>query len=361
MSSNPINTHQPSSSGGMSNSLFCCSLPDSYYSIDSEPTKVLLRFYGDQLSSCDISSQIEIFNLLSSKDLGPKLYGQFEDGRLEEFLPANSLTSEELMNDEISSVIAKKMASVHSLDAPIERKKTWIMDKLNEWVESIDGNSKLTGLDKPVRHSTVDIVRQLSVIDFKEEIKFLAGVFEKTRSPNVFSHNDLHQGNILLAECSKRRSSIAERIVFIDFEYCSYNYRAYDIANHFCEWCFEYDTPDYPHFTFFEKRFPSIDRQRDFIRHYLNQSKKLSAPINNLRVIGNGGNGTTTGTDSAINGHKFNGNCSEVTSDSEVEALLEEVQPFFMVSNLLWTIWCIKNARSSTINFGYWVSASWAL
>ena len=39
------------------------------------------------------------------------------------------------------------------------------------------------------------------------------------------------RGNILL-----RQNTRKPELVLIDFEYCSYNYRAFDIANHFVEW-----------------------------------------------------------------------------------------------------------------------------
>ena len=45
----------------------------------------------------------------------------------------------------------------------------------------------------------------------------------------MLSHNDLLANNILISE------SIDEKIHFIDYEYASYNYRTYDIADYFTE------------------------------------------------------------------------------------------------------------------------------
>lgn len=352
-------------SGGMSNTLFCCSLPDFALLSNGEPSQVLLRFYGDQSRNCDMSIQVEIFNLLSLKDLGPKLFGKFEDGRLEEFLPANSLTCDELMNHEISSIIARKLAVVHSLDVPIDKNNKWLKERYYEWLEFINKQEARPPFSEDTRQSTIDIANQLSAIDFDKEIKFLLAVIEKTHSPTVFSHNDLHQGNILLAKYSKRRPTSEERIVFIDFEYCSYNYRAYDIANHFCEWCFEYDTPDYPHFMFFADRFPSVDTQRDFARNYSDQSKH-SSDSSSKDSSSNGNvvvdektkkshcdNDSDSTSGKHLNGHSRNANNDHQTED---EVLLREIRPFFMAANLLWTLWCVKSAYCSTIRFGYWVS-----
>lgn len=365
-------------SGGMSNQLFRCSLPESTILTNGEPSQILLRIYGDQSRNCDMSIQLEIFSLLSSRELGPKLYGNFDDGRLEEFLPATSLTSEELMDSEISSIIAKKIATVHSLDVPIDRNSTWLTERLDEWSEFLVNLGGAIRFADGLSQSTKEIARKLLAIDFVREIKFLRGILAGTRSPIVFSHNDLHQGNILLAKYSKRRPTLEERIVLIDFEYCSYNYRAYDIANHFCEWCFEYDTLDYPHFEFYEDRFPSKSAQRNFIKNYVDQRRKLkslsrrnSQPLSrNGLIINNksddnriGGIGGC-GDKSSVNG-RCDFNCSTTSNgtnnnnklDREEDIILDEIKPFLMAANLLWTLWCIKSAHSSTIKFGYWEHA----
>lgn len=339
-----------------------------------------------------MSLQVQIFKLLSLKELGPKLYGDFEDGRLEEFLPANSLTCEELMNREISFIIARKMATVHSLDVPISKGNTWILDRFQEWVGFIEEQAKQPQFACGTRESTIKIANELLAIDYGKEIKFLCKVFDGTRSPIVFSHNDLHQGNILLVKPSKRRPILEKRVILIDFEYCSYNYRAYDIANHFCEWCFEYDTPEYPHFILFEDRFPSESTQREFIRNYLDQQKKLpnekqhqqngsttvapSPSVFNNGTLDNGSgskdnpcvanNGYTNGHRDVSNAHSSsnktkisNGTTpsTQSVSNDEIDIILNEVKPFCMAANLVWTLWCIKSAHSSNIKFGYWEHA----
>ena len=47
-------------------------------------------------------------------------------------------------------------------------------------------------------------------------------------SPVVLCHNDLLLTNILFNEKENK-------VTFIDFEYASQNYQAFDIANHFAE------------------------------------------------------------------------------------------------------------------------------
>ena len=328
-----------------------------------------------------MSLQVQIFKLLSFKELGPKLYADFEDGRLEEFLPAHSLTCEELMNRDISTIIAKKLAIVHSLDVPMDKSSAWIMDRFKEWLEFIETQERPLKFPEGTRETTIEIANELLKVNFSEEIKFLRQVFDGTRSPIVFSHNDLHQGNILLATPTKRRPLLEKRVILIDFEYCSYNYRAYDIANHFCEWCFEYDTPEYPHFALYQERFPSNDIQHEFVRNYLDQQKQLrqqqqannndeqqtNSEENKNRKDGSSninGNSKHCDNDGLTNGHHNHSHpnglpsTNGLTSYEEIEAILKEIKTFCMAANLVWTLWCIKTAHSSNIKFGYWVSST---
>lgn len=77
-------------------------------------------------------------------------------------------------------------------------------------------------------------------------------------SPVVFSHNDLQEGNILIRP---DHPLMEEKLVLIDFEYCSYNYRGFDLANHFCEWSFNYNINTYPNFIHEPADFPTIEEQ----------------------------------------------------------------------------------------------------
>lgn len=74
----------------------------------------------------------------------------------------------------------------------------------------------------------------------------------KIRSPVVFCHNDMQEGNILLREDIEEPT-----LVLIDFEYCSYNYRGFDLANHFIEWTYDYTKAEHPYYTAHKDHYPS--------------------------------------------------------------------------------------------------------
>ncbi|VDD75064.1 unnamed protein product [Mesocestoides corti] len=79
--------------GGLSNYLYVASLkPGTPVDSNSTPRKVFVRVYGELLRS-NINSVVldaVIFALLSEKRLGPKLYGVFPGGRIEEFVEVST-------------------------------------------------------------------------------------------------------------------------------------------------------------------------------------------------------------------------------------------------------------------------------
>ncbi|VDM28798.1 unnamed protein product [Toxocara canis] len=77
--------------GGMSNMLFLCRLPETHSALRDEPNKVLLRVYFNPETESHLVAESVIFTLLSERHLGPKLYGIFSGGRLEEYIPVRCI------------------------------------------------------------------------------------------------------------------------------------------------------------------------------------------------------------------------------------------------------------------------------
>ena len=72
----------------MTNYLYLCRLPKGMTPGRGEPHQVLLRIYGHvTTSNMDVLVHNSVvFALLAEKRLGPKPYGMFFDGRIEEFI-----------------------------------------------------------------------------------------------------------------------------------------------------------------------------------------------------------------------------------------------------------------------------------
>lgn len=62
-------------------------------------------------------------------------------------------------------------------------------------------------------------------------------------------------------------------LMIIDFEYCAYNYRGFDLANHFIEWMIDYTNKEYPFFFHKKEQYPNKEQQvRYFVIKHVFQS-----------------------------------------------------------------------------------------
>merc|ERR1719510_738731 len=102
-------------------------------------------------------------------------------------------------------------------------------------------------------------------IDFESEIEYLVGLISKLNPPVVFSHNDINTGNILV----KEESECSDPVVLIDYEFSSYNYRGFDLANHFNEWMYDYRRKDFPYYYRNTDKYPNLEEQRAWVDSYL--------------------------------------------------------------------------------------------
>lgn len=290
--------------GGLSNWLFIVSLQKEAVS----PKHVLVRLYGqthceDALES--VITESVIFTLLSERKLGPKLYGVFPGGRIEEYIQARPLKQHEMSDPDISLLVAEKMAAVHVMNIPINKEPRWMWDTINKWLDSLSEvaqNERIGGI--------------YSLQQLRSEAEWLRNHLSKIYSPVVFCHNDLQQGNILLREDTPDPS-----IVFIDYEYCSYNYRGFDLANHFMEWCYDYNLPECPHFSVNKRNYPSHAQMLTFVERYL----------------------------SSVREH--GGKCK--ADHDRVHSILKEVKHYSLATHILWGLWAAINSHFSQIPFGY--------
>ncbi|XP_072495457.1 choline kinase alpha [Notamacropus eugenii] len=320
--------------GGLSNMLFLCSLPDSVQSVSDEPRKVLLRLYGAilQMRSCNKEgagqTQTEnvcqgaeamvlesvMFAILAERSLGPKLYGIFPQGRLEQFIPSRRLDTEELSLPDISAEIAEKMATFHGMKMPFNKEPKWLFGTMEKYLNQVL-RIKFT------RESRVKKLNKLLSYNLPLEMENLRSLLESTSSPVVFCHNDCQEGNILLLEGEENWEK--QKLMLIDFEYSSYNYRGFDIGNHFCEWMYDYTYEKYPFFRADTLKYPTKKQQLHFISNY------LAAFQNGFENLSN-----------------------EEKSRME-EEMLVEINRFALASHFFWGLWSIVQAKISSIEFGY--------
>eukprot|EP00003_Mantamonas_plastica_P021981 TRINITY_DN3648_c0_g2_i1.p1 TRINITY_DN3648_c0_g2~~TRINITY_DN3648_c0_g2_i1.p1 ORF type:complete len:234 (+),score=84.59 TRINITY_DN3648_c0_g2_i1:73-774(+) len=154
----------------------------------------------------------------------------------------------------ISKLVARKMGRWHGLEfsgveKPKESKQWSVLEK---WMKDVPEESieKLMGLkdgelEQCNREWINNEIAELKKALLDPERGFLDLI--------GLTHNDLLNGNIVYDEQT-------DSVMFIDFEYANWAHPAFDIANHFCEFCgFEDNYDLYP-----EKEF-----QMTFITEYL--------------------------------------------------------------------------------------------
>ena len=118
------------------------------------------------------------------------------------------------------------------------------------------------------------------------------------RSPVVYCHNDLLAPNVLLSTSE----AAPGELYLIDFEYGSYNYRGFDLGNHFNEWA-GFDCEYW--------RYPDDAQQRAFLAAYAG-GEAGPAPA---------------------------------AQSPEVDALVVEANVFSLASHLYWGIWALIQAK----------------
>jgi choline kinase len=175
---------------------------------------LLLRIYGPS-SGCLISRprELHILHALSSRyHIGPKVYGTFENGRVEEFFESTTLTASDIRDTKISSWIGARMAELHEVDiasvelqtplaAPtIEESSdvTWpiaVTKNVKSWLAAAREVLALPAVSDEIR-GNMDLERFKT--EWDKYIRWL-GKAEKTHgsSPIVFAHNDTQYGNLL--------------------------------------------------------------------------------------------------------------------------------------------------------------------
>lgn len=250
---------------------------------------VLIRIYGRK-SELIIDRLAELSNLktLAMCGLATPVYGKFRNGLVYGFVEGSALKTHEVA--EHIQGIAEKLRDWHCrvpvFDEPV------LFHTLNKWYDGLP-----EAFHDPAKqgvYQSFDLDYLQAAIDWLET--------NLPDSPTVFCHNDLLAANIVSTAGSSKAAEDG-RVQFIDFEYANPNPRAYDLANHLCEWAgLECDW----------SRLPSTEQRRQFYAAYLGTS-----------------------------------------DEAEIALVEKEVQAYEPAPHLVWTLWAILQAQYSEIDFDY--------
>jgi ethanolamine kinase len=256
------------------------------YIVTMEPSKtVLVRIYGfrtGDLIDRDAENYYLIKIFKSNPDKVPDVYCKFGNGLIYEYIEGRALVSDELPI--YYEQIAKELAGWHQVQVePFHAdygKKPQLFKTIYSWIKQARG---------------VEMIQlPLSLDQIENETKQLEKIFSEQSYPVCFSHNDLTYGNLIF---NQNQNTIR----FIDYEYCGYNYRGFDIGNHWCEYT-GLNPMDLG-------KYPTRDHRLKFIRAYLGEN----------------------------------------ATQEQVENLYVEASLFVLMSNIMWSVWGIVQGRHSTL------------
>ncbi|PSS20919.1 Ethanolamine kinase [Actinidia chinensis var. chinensis] len=277
-------------SGGITNLLLKVSVREENGSV----VDLTIRLYGPNTEYViNRERELQAIRYLSAAGFGAKLLGVFGNGMVQSFINARTLVPSDMSQPKLAAEIAKQLRRFHQVEIPGSKEPQLWKDILKFFQKA--STLLFDDSEKQTKYETI------SFDEVYAEVVELKELTDRLNAPVVFAHNDLLSGNLMHNEED-------EKLYFIDFEYGSYNYRGFDIGNHFNEYA-GYDC-DY-------SLYPSKDEQYHFFRHYLE-------PENPLEV-----------------------------SDKDLEALYIETNTYMLASHLYWALWALIQAKMSPIDFEY--------
>ncbi|KAA1468532.1 kinase-like protein [Dentipellis sp. KUC8613] len=305
------------------------SLTNAVFFVSSSTSRtLLLRIYGP--SSGELISrprELHTLHVLSSTyHLGPRVYGTFDNGRVEQYFESVTLTAADIRLPKISSHIGARMAELHCVDiAAIELAPAgagWQIGaekNVNSWLPPARHVLALPSVRESVR-ADLDLTRFQATWD--AYMKWLRDCeLKEGASKRVFCHNDAQYGNLLKLHHLKEDTPEHHQIIVVDFEYASPNPAAFDIANHFHEWTANYHGPT-PHILD-PTRYPTPEERRNFYRAYLTHCQPPLPSTSPARFAALG----------------------DDARERELQLLEQHVRAWSPASHAMWAVWGIVQAR----------------
>ncbi|KAG8722759.1 hypothetical protein FRC08_010369 [Ceratobasidium sp. 394] len=338
----------------------------------STPRTVLLRIYGPSSSTLiSRTDELHTLHILSSVyRIGPRVFGTFQNGRVEEWFDSSVLTSEDLRDPVQSRWIGMRMRELHSVDVLGVVGPTWngqeaVLKNVLSWrgpaQEVLDMLKAKEGRDEiSVGHSWHGVREKLDLADFARAWDAYWAWLqnweeEYGRSEMVFAHNDTQYGNLLRWNKPSTGKPDHHRIIVVDFEYAAPNPAAFDIANHFHEWMADYHSPD-ASYVLTRSRYPTRGERWNFYCGYLGPptlgGPLTASPAPTRQSSFNSNSSAFASSQSGVNGTNTpklsSGSVGTSIGQIEVEELMDtldaQVYAWSPASHAMWTIWGIVQA-----------------
>ncbi|AET39322.1 choline/ethanolamine kinase Ecym_4258 [Eremothecium cymbalariae DBVPG len=278
---------------------------------------LLLRVYGPNVESIiDRAYELETLARLSFQNIGPSLFGCFNNGRFEQFLEnSKTLTKDDIRDWKTAQRIARRMKEFHG-GVPLlewEKKHCIAWSRIDKWVSKMDSSEWIQNIDHlKGALLTSDWTHFKNIIN---KYRLWLDATGESSKPLVFCHNDTQYGNLLFTSpvitpttstplaASSSATSLSDslfltesnislediinpsvedqkqdsKLVVIDFEYAGPNPAAYDLANFLSEWMSDYHCTDC--YKTFEDKFPKREEILNFVYSYTSHLRNKQPPV----------------------------------------------------------------------------------
>ena len=297
-------------SQGQTNQLFILRLKqqDTDHSSHSStlPHTVILRLFADIWTQDDVITQNIVYTILSERGIAPRLYGMLphSQGRIEHFYQCRTLTNPELYRPEVIRHACRIVADIHRQEMPLPKEASFVFGCMRRWLKQC-GSIRLSDPGRQERLNGM-----LSERKWDQELDWLEQHLKHLNHPIVFCHNDVYSQNII-----KILDKSEFQIEIIDYECSSYNYRAYEWAQLFHDFMFDFDCPEHPGFKFSPESYPSLELRKEISKTYLEYFHRAAV------------------------------------EKEDVERLIVEIQDMRLYSNLFVLLWGLKTCAENVIVF----------
>lgn len=270
------------------------------YDAGNKEQRALVRVYGNNTERL-IDRKRELENIVTCSQLGlaPPVFGRFRNGYIYGYVEGRTIGTAGMADATIAPLVARHMARFHAARPCDAAQAPSLWTTIDAWLGMVPERYANPAVDAVFRGF-------FDMAAVRAEIAVLRKRLAALNSPLVFAHNDLLCNNILY-------DSLSSRVAFIDYEYAAFNYRGFDIGNHFCEFAGIEEPVDY-------SLFPTPDFQRRWLRCYLSEANAVA---------------------------------QEDVSDDDVQALFVEANQFALAAHVFWGLWGLVQASISDIHFDY--------
>lgn len=166
--------------------------------------------------------EIVVAKEMSDCGVGPRLYGVFPGGRVEEFVAGSTLTPDDYANNETMEQLAMTFARFHACKPPLVKNRFNDILKMDHSISDFEKERLFKEFEKD-RPDLVHMLRDVVTWDLQPEIEQMMQIFEKHRFRQSFTLFDTNSLNIMA-------SSDKKRVVLIDYEISVYGYSAIDLG-----------------------------------------------------------------------------------------------------------------------------------